>query len=178
MAIVTRRYKQSVTTLADDNVGRLPAATGIGGIGGVGVIDCLVDNTVANFAADVDEAMVTLGFEFVSTGPSDTAFEAMRILNEFKQLRFGVITADAQIALLGVEHINICNISAGSKEILFPPTPTANDVVRVKNINNAQLSANGNGKNIDGAATKNVKKFDNLTALYTGTEWFIVGGNY
>jgi hypothetical protein len=66
--------------------------------------------------------------------------------------------------------------AAGTTTIDLPPTPSNSDQITIKNVNTGTCTIDGNGKNIDGAATKALAQWDALHLLYSSTlgKWLIV----
>jgi hypothetical protein len=82
----------------------------------------------------------------------------------------------------GVEHFVFVNTSdAGwnaGDDILYPPTPSINAIINVKDIGDASaksIDVVGNGNNIDGVATFSIgTQFGHLRTIYDGTQWRVV----
>lgn len=70
----------------------------------------------------------------------------------------------------------IGDTTAGSFSVLLPAAPTTGQTFMVKKSVAANtLTIDGNGKNIDGAATVAITaRYTSYTVVYNGTEWSIV----
>lgn len=76
----------------------------------------------------------------------------------------------------GTDYLVIGDTTGGSFSLLLPATPTTGDSYAVKKSVAANtLTLDGNGKNIDGAATIAItSQYISYSVIYNGTEWSIL----
>ena len=65
-----------------------------------------------------------------------------------------------------------------NKTVTLPQYPDRNEVVYVKsNTGAGDVTVDGNGKNIDGAASAAVEQYGILGVIYSGSEWLVISDN-
>jgi hypothetical protein len=93
------------------------------------------------------------------------------------RLRLPVRTvASGPYTIIATDYLVLGDTTAGSFSILLPAAPTTGDTYCVKKTVAANtLTFDGNGANIDGAATIAITtQYTSYTVSYNGTEWSII----
>ena len=77
--------------------------------------------------------------------------------------------------IVATDYLVCGNTTGGSFSVLLPATPTAGDSYAIKKMVAANtLTFDGNGNNIDGAASVGLTtQYSSRTVLYNGTEWSV-----